>query len=201
MDNGWMTLSSCPDGTGFGPLLRRSLMPALMFDDQRRCRDANTAACLLFRLSRARVLELRVEDMTPPENLPALQTLWQDFLSHGTQAGIYELMLPDGQRLRAAYSAIANVSSGLHIALLDPQPDWRPRDDELTPGDEKLSAREREVLALVAVGETGPTIARDLHISIATVETHIRHCLAKLGARNRTHAVLLALKRGEISLI
>ncbi|MGO9904091.1 MAG: helix-turn-helix domain-containing protein [Solirubrobacteraceae bacterium] len=63
-----------------------------------------------------------------------------------------------------------------------------------------LSARERDVLALVAIGETGHTIAAQLRISPATVETYIRNCLAKLGAKNRPHAVVLALKRGDISL-
>jgi DNA-binding CsgD family transcriptional regulator len=63
-----------------------------------------------------------------------------------------------------------------------------------------LSDREREVLARVAMGETGETIADALHISSATVETHVRHCLAKLGAKNRPHAIALGLQRGEIGL-
>jgi len=194
-----------PSGRGEGAALhasfRRSLMPTLMVDDKRRCRDANTAACLLFRLPRLRVLELRVDDVTPPERLSVLQARWTDFLAHGTQTGSYELVMPDGQRVRTVYSATANVSSGLHLTVLDPQPAQHPAPRDLGWHDEELSGREREILALVAVGETGATIARDLHISSATVETHIRHCLAKLGARNRTHAVLLAVKAGEISLL
>src|ERR1700712_5129394 len=63
-----------------------------------------------------------------------------------------------------------------------------------------LSHREREVLGHVAMGETGETIANALYISSATVETHVRHCLAKLGAKNRPHAIALGLQRGEIAL-
>jgi len=201
MDDCWATLPRRFGGASFGASLRRSPIPALMLDDQRRCREANAAACLLLRLPRARVLELCVDDILAPDGLAALQAQWEDLLANGTQAGIYQLMMPDGQRLRAAYCAIGNVSPGLHIAVLDLQPDEPPSLEGRTGYDEELSAREREVLARVALGETGPSIARDLHISISTVETHIRHCLAKLGARNRTHAVLLALKRREISLV
>ena len=43
-------------------------------------------------------------------------------------------------------------------------------------------------------------IAAALNISSATVETHIRHCMAKLEAKNRAHAVTLGLQRGEIGL-
>jgi DNA-binding CsgD family transcriptional regulator len=50
------------------------------------------------------------------------------------------------------------------------------------------------------MGETGGTIAEALFISTATVETHVRHCLAKLGARNRPHAIAVGLQRGEIAL-
>jgi DNA-binding NarL/FixJ family response regulator len=63
-----------------------------------------------------------------------------------------------------------------------------------------LSPRERKVLALVAIGEAGQTIAAELRISQGTVETYIRHCLTKLGAKNRPYAAVLALKRGDISL-
>lgn len=195
------TRPSGRDGAAaFAATFGTSLVPALMLDDRRRFRDVNAAACLLFRLPRIGVLELRIDDITRTEKLPALQSHWDGFLSHGTQAGVCELMMPDGQRIRAAYSLTANFSAGLHVSVLDPQADKRPLLAEHTGRDEELSAREREILALVALGETGSTIARSLHISIATVETHIRHCLAKLGAKNRTNAVLLALKRGEISL-
>jgi two-component system NarL family response regulator len=178
----------------------RSLLPMLALDDTRRYRAANHAACLLFRRSQRGVLTLRVDDVTPPENLPALHLLWGEFLANGTQTGVCELLMPDGQRLHAAYTATANACNGLHVTVLDPQPGSTGEVHQHGGAEADLSGREREVLALVALGETGATIARDLHISIATVETHIRHCLAKLGARNRTHAVLLALKRGDISL-
>jgi DNA-binding CsgD family transcriptional regulator len=62
-----------------------------------------------------------------------------------------------------------------------------------------LSEREREVLTLLALGHTGEQIARDLVISPETVRSHVQHARRKLGASTRTHAIAIALTRGEIS--
>ena len=64
------------------------------------------------------------------------------------------------------------------------------------PVDSPLSARETEVLELVARGYTNRDISRRLFISPATVKTHMEHVLAKLGATTRTQAVLLAHRAG-----
>ena len=66
--------------------------------------------------------------------------------------------------------------------------------------DEPLSAREIEVLKLVAKGSSNKLIAADLHISEETVKVHMKHIMEKLGARDRTHAVTIAVKRGFIEL-
>ncbi len=59
-----------------------------------------------------------------------------------------------------------------------------------------LSSREREVLSLMAVGLTNPEIADRLVVSLATVKTHVRSILAKLDARDRVQAVLIAHEHG-----
>lgn len=63
-----------------------------------------------------------------------------------------------------------------------------------------LSKREREVFGLLAEGLSGAQIARELVLSPETVRTHIRNGMAKLGASTRSQAVVLALRRREISL-
>ena len=55
-------------------------------------------------------------------------------------------------------------------------------------------------LALIAMGNGSGAIALALAVSPSTVETHVRHCLDKLGASNRAHAIALGLKKGEIEL-
>ena len=66
--------------------------------------------------------------------------------------------------------------------------------------DASLTHREVEVLQLVAAGCANKVISATLDINQETTKTHIRNILAKLGARDRTHAVSLGLKRGIIAL-
>lgn len=61
--------------------------------------------------------------------------------------------------------------------------------------DELLSAREREVLELMARGLSNKAIAGRLWLGLATVKTHVSHILRKLGAGDRTQAVLEAMRR------
>ena len=68
------------------------------------------------------------------------------------------------------------------------------------PAEEKLSARELEVLGLVASGASNSGIAQALHISQATVKSHLLHIFGKLGVADRTAAVTTALQRGVLRL-
>jgi DNA-binding NarL/FixJ family response regulator len=62
--------------------------------------------------------------------------------------------------------------------------------------DDALTAREIEVLRRVAAGKSNKVIAAELDISENTVKAHMQSILPKLDARDRTHAVIIALKRG-----
>ena len=65
-------------------------------------------------------------------------------------------------------------------------------------GDELLTAREREILQLLADGMSNADVAARLYISQETVKSHVRHILAKLEADTRTHAVAIALREAII---
>ncbi|WP_133781090.1 MULTISPECIES: response regulator transcription factor [unclassified Kribbella] len=72
----------------------------------------------------------------------------------------------------------------------------------LTPTDQAtdgLTARETEVLRLIAQGLSNPEIAGKLFISEATVKTHINNTFAKIGARHRAEAVRYAYRKGIAS--
>ena len=68
-----------------------------------------------------------------------------------------------------------------------------------TQGSTPLSPREREILALVAEGTATAAIGKELHLSVATVKTHLQHAYEKLGVSDRAAAVAEALRRGLLS--
>jgi DNA-binding NarL/FixJ family response regulator len=94
--------------------------------------------------------------------------------------------------------AIRRVAEGL--SYVDPRLDrilLSPRATEKVP---TLSPREREIMHLMAEGLTAEAIANQLVVSVETVRTHVRNVIRKLQARNRVHAIAIALERGEIAL-
>jgi DNA-binding NarL/FixJ family response regulator len=66
--------------------------------------------------------------------------------------------------------------------------------------DDALTEREIEVLRRVAAGKSNKVIAAELEIAEGTVKTHMKNILPKLHASDRTHAVMIALKRGILDV-
>ncbi|UVJ38154.1 response regulator transcription factor [Arthrobacter sp. CJ23] len=74
-----------------------------------------------------------------------------------------------------------------------------PEQSEHAAAVERLTAREREVFELIAIGRSNPEIAAGLYLSEATVKTHVGHILAKLGARDRVQVVVIAYETGVVA--
>ena len=67
-------------------------------------------------------------------------------------------------------------------------------------GEDEISARELDVLRLIAAGNANKEIAACLSLSEETIKRHVTSILSKLAANDRTHAVTIALKRGIIEI-
>ena len=151
-------------------------------------------------------------DLAPPEPIehgPAPVILGPVPGDHSLAAELsgrpwgYVPRVASGEKLLAAVRAVAgglvaiDPSIGGHLLGQAGAPSSIARDSDL---DEELTAREREVLQLVALGLANKTIAARLRISEHTVKFHVAAILAKLGAASRTEAVHLGARRGLVAL-
>ncbi|REE63522.1 LuxR family two component transcriptional regulator [Streptomyces sp. 3212.3] len=130
--------------------------------------------------ARAKILVLTTYD-TDSDTLPAIE------------AGATGYLLKDAPR-DELFTAVRAAAEGRTV--LSPAVASRLVSAVRAPGNEPLSVREREVLALVAKGTSNREIARVLFISEATVKTHLTHLYAKLGVKDRAAAVAVAYDRG-----
>ncbi|MER6650031.1 response regulator [[Kitasatospora] papulosa] len=181
---GFEVLGEAADGVTAVELTAR-LDPDVVLMDLRMPGGGGVAAIAeLTRLgARSRVLVLTTYD-TESDTLPAIE------------AGATGYLLKDAPReelltaVRAAADGRTVLSPAVASRLVS-----RVRTPD-APAREPLSAREREVLRLVARGTSNREIAAELFISEATVKTHLTHVFAKLGAKDRAAAVATAYERG-----
>ena len=127
-----------------------------------------------------------------------------DYLFAALEAGASGFLLKNSSP-ESLVEAVRVVARG--DALLAPEMTRRviaafarppaPRTEPGTKLDE-LTPREHEVLVALAGGATNAEIAAALHLGETTVKTHVSRVLTKLGARDRTQAVVLAYERGVV---
>lgn len=124
-----------------------------------------------------------------------------DYLYRALQAGATGFMLKRA-RPDELIRGVRVVASGASLVLPDVtrrliadhhRPSSRPRGAAALP---ELTEREADVLSLVAEGLSNAEIGQRLYLSPETVKTHLSRVLAKLGARDRTQAVIAAFESG-----
>jgi DNA-binding NarL/FixJ family response regulator len=97
--------------------------------------------------------------------------------------------------VRAAHAGEALLDPAVGARLVE-EVGAQPGSGQRDGARERLTAREREVLELIAHGFSNKRIARELGIAEKTVKTHVGHVLAKLGVADRTQAALHAVRSG-----
>jgi NarL family two-component system response regulator LiaR len=142
----------------------------------------------------------RIRDVSPESRIIVLTSFFDDDkLFPAVRAGAAGYLLKDVQP-QELVRAIKIVHDG--NALLAPAVAARVLDELATAAParsaELLTAREREVLALIARGMPNKVIARELSVSEKTVKTHVSNILGKLGLTDRTQAALHAVREGLV---
>jgi DNA-binding CsgD family transcriptional regulator len=196
-----------------------SAQALLVVDETGTCVEVSLGASRLLGLSRAEVVGRPVESLLEHDSRERFGHVWQAFRESGGHAEPFALG-DAGSDVEVGITVIAGVLPDRHLIRFDsisevegtavqsPVDGLEP-DAEL-PGEvdretteatapRPPTAREREVLALLAGGATDGQIATMLQLSPATVQTHVRNAKAKLGARTRAQAVALAIQRALIT--
>ena len=119
------------------------------------------------------------------------------YAARAIAAGAHGYRQQGGRARRSCWTAIRAVSRGEQVIP--------PGVEQLlAPGDghpaSALTAREQQVMEMLARGMTNREIAEHLEISIKTVDTHRGHVLKKLGLRNNSELTRFAVKHGYVSL-
>ena len=120
-----------------------------------------------------------------------------DLLYEGLDSGARGYALKAGS-MDELLAALRQVAAG--GSYVDPRLDRILLSPRATSHVPQLSPREREIMHLMAEGMTADAIGAKITVSVETVRTHVRNVIRKLQARNRVHAIALALERGEIAL-
>jgi DNA-binding NarL/FixJ family response regulator len=117
----------------------------------------------------------------------------RSLLARGLESGAKGYILKEAphEALLRAIERLANGEAYVDPALMPAFLSGKEQADMLT-------AREREILQLLANGMSNADVASKLFISQETVKSHVRHILAKLEADTRTHAVAIALRESII---
>ncbi|MFE9490669.1 MULTISPECIES: response regulator [unclassified Streptomyces] len=144
--------------------------------------------------------QLLAESATPPK-VVVITTFENDgYVTAALSAGASGFVLKR-RPVREIAEAVRVVAAGeaiLFPAALRRMVAARPLGSAEALPKAALTGREEEVLRSMATGLSNPEIAESLTVSLETVKTHVGNVLTKLGAQNRTHAVVIAYESGLV---
>lgn len=145
----------------------------------------------------------QIKEVEPEMRILVLTTFaGEDRILPAIKAGALGYQLKDSgpEELVEAIREVHRGETSLHPIIARKLLQELARPSEMPPTPDPLTARELEVLRLLAQGMENPEIAQKLVISEATVRTHVSNILGKLHLASRTQAALYALREGLASL-
>jgi PAS domain S-box-containing protein len=195
--DGWRSL--------FWAAFKLSANPMILLQPDRVLTEVNDAFLEAFGYSRAHALGLKLDVFVAEACRQRMKKDWWELLRTGRLNGGREMIRGDGRRLSVQFAAHREIVTGRDLVLgvmLDL--DTRPMRCGKAPDGASAAAltpREREIVALVALGRRRREIADELFISDATVKTHLRNAMHKLDVHSQAQLVAVALTRGLIELV
>jgi DNA-binding CsgD family transcriptional regulator len=210
-----------PNGSEAGPfwsVFERSHIPMALVNRDLRYVAVNDAAVALYQYPSEEVVGQPAGTAFVGGRSSTAAGEWQHLLRDNELYGERVIAHPSGQPMRVSYAAHATRVNGEWLALfvtlsakLEPHgaelisatsPKDAHADSSGTAGKSlgnargSLTPREREVVRQVALGRSTPQIATDLSLSPATVRSHVRNAMVKVGAHTRAQLVALVLGEG-----
>jgi len=174
--------------------LARAARPDVVLMDVRMPTMDGIEAC---RLIRDRQQDTRVMMLTTFD--------LHDYVHAALRAGASGFMLKDApaEQLAQAIRIVANgdalLAPSITQALIDEIAALPSNDPSAYPGVDSLTERELDVIRLMAKGRSNTEIATELYLGEATIKTHVGRILAKLTARDRVQAVVIAYESGLVT--
>lgn len=186
----------------FASAFRQSRNAMVLLDSHRVQVDANGAYLALLGYRREQVVGRPISELVVGGPVMSPRQ-WARSLSRHHFSGEARLVCADGGSVGVQWAATVEIMTGhrrvLFVALSTSRWGSQFRRPQTTERDsEALSAREREIVRLVALGRSGPEIADELRIAHNTVRTHVRNAMTKSGTRSRAHLVARALGEGLV---
>lgn len=218
-------MSLRPGGSDRGPfwsVFERSLIPMTLVDHSRTYVAANDAAVDLYQRPREEIVGSPATSGMSETNGALAEAAWARFIQIGELYGEKVVRLSAGRPLRVSFAAhvtkVADEQPLVLFVILSAM--FEPHGEQLINGlpaigtghpfsrrpatssdrsGKRLTKRELQIVERVAVGRSTPQIAADLNVSPATVRSHVRNAMVKMGAHTRAQLVALVLRTADPS--